>query len=184
MNSLTIPALETRYKGYRCRSRLEARWCVAFDHAGIAYEYEPEGYRVGGRAYLPDFHLPGLGFFEVKGTREYPEDTYQQFANGTEQYLFVAAGGIPDPEGFHGYLHSFIPAGNIDAEMSITLSGCGDDMFLRCNRCGSVVVCCDSYCTIKNNCHVCNYEGGGRFMPLREAFMAARGARFEHGECG
>ena len=39
-----IKAIETYYKGYRFRSRLEARWAVFFDAAGIKYEYEPEGF--------------------------------------------------------------------------------------------------------------------------------------------
>lgn len=36
--------IETRYKGYRFRSRLEARWAVFFDVLGVRWEYEPEGY--------------------------------------------------------------------------------------------------------------------------------------------
>lgn len=54
-----IKAIETYYKGHRFRSRLEARWAVFFDAAGIEYEYEPEGYRLeDGTLYLPDFYLP------------------------------------------------------------------------------------------------------------------------------
>src|SRR5215207_10140965 len=52
---MTIKAIETCYKGYRFRSRLEARWAVAFDAAGIPWEYEQEGFDVHGRWYLPDF---------------------------------------------------------------------------------------------------------------------------------
>src|SRR2546430_1874657 len=51
-------AIETRYKGYRFRSRLEARWAVFFDTLGIAYRYEPEGFNLNGLLYLPDFYLP------------------------------------------------------------------------------------------------------------------------------
>jgi hypothetical protein len=36
--------IETRYKGYRFRSRLEARWAVFFDAVGEGWEYEKEGY--------------------------------------------------------------------------------------------------------------------------------------------
>jgi hypothetical protein len=50
-----IKAIETRYAGCRFRSRLEARWAVFFDHLGIAWEYEPQGYVVNGVPYLPDF---------------------------------------------------------------------------------------------------------------------------------
>ncbi len=40
--SVRIQAIETRYKGYRFRSRLEARWAVFFDHLKIEWEYEPD----------------------------------------------------------------------------------------------------------------------------------------------
>jgi hypothetical protein len=36
--------IETLYRGYRFRSRLEARWAVFFDRARIPWRYEPEGY--------------------------------------------------------------------------------------------------------------------------------------------
>lgn len=53
-----IRAIETQYKGYKFRSRLEARWAVYFDHVGIKWEYEIEGYDLDGVRYLPDFWLP------------------------------------------------------------------------------------------------------------------------------
>ena len=54
-----IKAIETEYNGYRFRSRLEARWAVFFDAAGIEYQYEPEGFELeDGMKYLPDFYLP------------------------------------------------------------------------------------------------------------------------------
>ncbi len=52
-----MKAIETKYKGRRFRSRLEARWAVFFDAMGFKWEYEPEGYAGGGTAYLPDFLL-------------------------------------------------------------------------------------------------------------------------------
>lgn len=54
-----IKAIETRYKGYRFRSRLEARWAVFFDACGYSWEYEPQGFDLGGVWYLPDFRLSG-----------------------------------------------------------------------------------------------------------------------------
>jgi hypothetical protein len=65
--------IETRYKGYRFRSRAEARWAVFFDTLGIRWEYEPDGYVIDGTPYLPDFKLlhPTVPeeetFVEVKG---------------------------------------------------------------------------------------------------------------------
>lgn len=56
-----IRAIETQYKGYRFRSRLEARWAVFFDALGIEWQYEPEGFVLAdGTRYLPDFFLPGF----------------------------------------------------------------------------------------------------------------------------
>lgn len=63
-----IKPIETRYRGYRCRSRLEARWMVFFDALGIVFEYEREGFELpDGRRYLPDFWLPQVKMWaEVK----------------------------------------------------------------------------------------------------------------------
>ena len=80
-----IKAIETFYKGYHFRSRLEARWAVFFDTLGIPWKYEVEGYgkeisvtTASGEEvnevvrYLPDFFLPsrwggGGVYVEVKG---------------------------------------------------------------------------------------------------------------------
>lgn len=62
-------AIETHYKGFRFRSRLEARYAVFFDELGIRYEYEVEGFTLpGGLRYLPDFWLPDYSWWvEIKG---------------------------------------------------------------------------------------------------------------------
>ena len=66
---MTITAIETHYAGCRFRSRLEARCAVFFNAMGIPWMYEPEGYVVNGRAYLPDFYLPECAtWVEVKGS--------------------------------------------------------------------------------------------------------------------
>lgn len=77
-----IQAIQTVYNGYKFRSRLEARWAVFFDHMGIKYQYEPEGFHYKERLwnwwpeqdkakefyYLPDFYLPDLNtWVECKG---------------------------------------------------------------------------------------------------------------------
>lgn len=61
-------AIDTEYKGYLFRSRLEARWAVFFDAIGLRWEYEPEGIVLNdGTHYLPDFFLPDFHcYFEVK----------------------------------------------------------------------------------------------------------------------
>jgi hypothetical protein len=63
-----IKAIETRYKGYRFRSRLEARWAIHLDLLRIHWEYEREGFDLDGECYLPDFWLPTLKtWIEIKG---------------------------------------------------------------------------------------------------------------------
>lgn len=70
-----IKAIQTAYKGYHFRSRLEARWAVFFDTLGIKYQYEPQGFECVSPhneseivRYLPDFYLPDSGtWVEVKG---------------------------------------------------------------------------------------------------------------------
>jgi hypothetical protein len=77
-----IKAIETFYRGYHFRSRLEARWAVFFDTLDIPWKYEVEGFEreifYDNDAptivrYLPDFFLPnrwgGGVYVEVKGDK-------------------------------------------------------------------------------------------------------------------
>jgi hypothetical protein len=67
---MDIKPIQTEYKDYKFRSRLEARYAVFFDALGIKWEYEPEGFELSdGTRYLPDFWLPtfsGGMYVEVK----------------------------------------------------------------------------------------------------------------------
>lgn len=67
--SNNFAAIETRYKGFRFRSRTEARWAVFFDALGVKWDYERDGYDLGeGSLYLPDFWLfDSQCYAEVKG---------------------------------------------------------------------------------------------------------------------
>ena len=61
MANNTIKPIDTHYKGYKFRSRLEARWAVFFDSLCYDWDYEPEGFVMpSGKCYLPDFHLTGV----------------------------------------------------------------------------------------------------------------------------
>lgn len=94
-----IKAIETEYRGYRFRSRLEARWAVFFDALGVEWEYEPEGFDLGdGLYYLPDFRVKCWGYrgnisdvpsdlwIEVKGVMS-PKDAekIRRFVNLREE---------------------------------------------------------------------------------------------------
>ena len=106
-----MKAIETEYKGYRFRSRLEARWAVFFDACGVEWEYEPEGYDLGnGLYYLPDFLLHGVAgrdggdlYVEVKGNMT---------AEDAEKIIrFSEADGCED--GDYKYKNAILVVGNI-----------------------------------------------------------------------
>lgn len=68
-STMGIKPIETRAYGHRFRSRLEARWAVAFTEARIAWQYEIEGFDLPSGPYLPDFWLPQVSMWaEVKGS--------------------------------------------------------------------------------------------------------------------
>ena len=59
--------IETFYRGFRFRSRVEARWAVYMDAMEVKWQYEPEGFELPSGRYLPDFYLPDLDcYVEVK----------------------------------------------------------------------------------------------------------------------
>lgn len=71
MTIATLKPIQTRYAGHHFRSRLEARWAVAFDSIKQSWDYEPEGFDLDEAGfYLPDFWLPQVEMWaEVKPTR-------------------------------------------------------------------------------------------------------------------
>jgi hypothetical protein len=92
-----IRSIETKYNGYRFRSRLEARWAVFFDAAAIDYEYELEGFKLGdGLSYLPDFYLDSMGVYaEVKPNKELSEDEIRKlvtFSTDADKPLLLVIG--------------------------------------------------------------------------------------------
>jgi hypothetical protein len=64
---VNVKPIETQYKGYRFRSRLEARWAVFFDAAEIQWQYELEGFELPSGRYLPDFWIPAATTARPKG---------------------------------------------------------------------------------------------------------------------
>lgn len=77
---MIVKSIDTEWKGFLFRSRLEARWAMFFDACGADWEYEPEGFELdNGLRYLPDFRIRNVRichgidmiipelFIEVKG---------------------------------------------------------------------------------------------------------------------
>lgn len=104
---LDIKPIETRYKGYRFRSRLEARWAVFFDALKIEWTYEPEGFDLGDAGwYLPDFWLPEWKcFVEIKPDVPTDEEMAKfaalviarrkTYSDLKEHYLICGSPGVP-----------------------------------------------------------------------------------------
>jgi len=102
---MEVKPIETQYKGYRFRSRLEARWAVFFDSLNIDWEYEPEGFELDANLrYLPDFVLKnfasaryGYGhkkdtFVEVKPKESFLDNKPEVFALKTGFPILLAVG--------------------------------------------------------------------------------------------
>ncbi len=89
-----LTPIETEYKGYLFRSRLEARWAYYFDLCGIRWQYEVEGFMLSdGQRYLPDFWLPDFNqFVEVK------PDSGEDYVNRIGRPSVYMAGKMGEPK--------------------------------------------------------------------------------------
>ena len=179
-----IKAIETHYKGYRFRSRLEARWAVFFDALNIKWEYEPEGYNINGTLYLPDFYLPEYQMFcEVKpaGLSEVEIDKVNLLAmfSGCPCLMLIEA---PTPEG-----GVYVAAWNIHNQLEYVRHA-----FAECTLC--MMLNNHSFTGITNtrkwaehhDCDGgssdCKNEWCNDTLAICDAANKARAARFEHGE--
>lgn len=96
--------IQTLYRGYLFRSRLEARWAVFFDSLKIKWVYEPEGFHLAsGEMYLPDFFLPEFNgkkgvYVEVKPDRVIDSKALQ-FAEDAGVPVLMAC-GVPGPSAY------------------------------------------------------------------------------------
>lgn len=92
---MEIKAIETVYKGYRFRSRLEAKWAFYFDVLGVEWLYEAEGFDLGPLGYyLPDFLFPGWGCWGEVKPSAFTEDEYNKCAALAPKCLLLE--GMPD----------------------------------------------------------------------------------------
>lgn len=113
---MKIEAIQTHYKGYKFRSRLEARWAVFFDTVGIKWEYEQEGYDLGDAGlYLPDFWLPDMNTWaEVKGKEFTREEnakarTLASFGEPGDSNGVLKLVGLPeDYDYINGYYNTYL----------------------------------------------------------------------------
>lgn len=174
-----LKAIETRYKGYRFRSRLEARWAVFFDTLGVPYEYEKEGYILEGKPYLPDFWLSRQQcWVEVKGQEPNWEELHKAdlLCIASERWVDVLI-GTPGEHHIYAFRHYHA----IPSRSGFTMA--------LCDNCSAL---CFGHWKPKEklffaHCYAC---GGGVYREkklthhprLLAAYQTARSARFEHGE--
>lgn len=89
-----IKPIETFYKGYRFRSRTEARWAVILDALGAKWEYEPEGYELGnGLRYLPDFVVHNVYARGDDKNNVYNKDMFLEPSD-----VYIEVKGVPTDE--------------------------------------------------------------------------------------
>jgi hypothetical protein len=180
-----IKPIETVYDGYRFRSRLEARWAVFFDSLGVKYEYEPEGFELPGLGgYLPDFRVmchasrggecePFPLYIEVKGSMDQASaEKIKAFG-----WPLLIVGNIPN-------IYSVSAIHSSDLLGSYDTLGYG--------------ICPFNYETVDGDyfaAYPCAQDGKfgllgddshyihwGDHVLTAYAYLAARQARFEHGE--
>ena len=159
----TWGAIETHYKGYRFRSRLEARWAVYFDALSMKWEYEKEGFDLGSAGwYLPDFWLPEASTWaEVKPT-DFTSSELEKLKRlgdltGARVLLLV---GVPDLRSYWCYDPSFV------------------------NQTYDVAVCWYKETGRFYGSLDGDLSGNGFDEDVLPGVRAARSARFEHGENG
>lgn len=192
--------IETEYKGYRFRSRLEARWAVFFDACGVKWEYEPEGFDLGdGLYYLPDFLLhdvlirdfnsPIDLWVEVKGqmTEQDAKKIIKFAESGSEghDYLYgypnpiLIVTNIPYGDDYLDtidYMRDLAYSSNDPAPFNFSLID-GDYFaaFPVINKQGHLVIMDDN-----GRCSGSKGEGQFDYEATVEAYRLARQARFEH----
>jgi hypothetical protein len=200
-----VKAIETRYKGYRFRSRLEARWAVFFDALGWEWRYEHQGYEIGwgdtSRYWLPDFELmpPNGGHYyvEVKGDKNYfandhflidvdfgggPPEFYNR---GTEGSQILLLGDIPEPN----YRFYFAPSLFHSSGVHVHWAGLSDrGIHSLCPSEQKWFIDNFGYTSVEyslekiNNFQIFARTPSQDCRAINKAFRAARSARFEHGE--
>lgn len=206
-------AIETRYNGFRFRSRLEARWAVFLDALKINYRYEPEGFELPSVRYLPDFLLPlpePKVWIEIKPEVPTTEDACRslfqksfELSRGTKQHV-VTIFGDPYPGQYQITFVGYCPESD-ELVMPVFGQTTSRQILFAESDCGAIhVVDFDTAdgkmiatirlreptreCPTPEACRMRMFENRKGMSEgsseLLSAFVSAREARFEHGESG
>lgn len=177
-----VTPIETQYEGCLFRSRLEARWAVFMDTLGLTWRYEPEGFELSdGTRYLPDFYVDGIGWLEIKPSKETDDGKFEKFCNEhiTIQGFraFLIAGDIPSPSyddipnedrfyigGFFGGMYG----GGLDSPYA----------WCVCTVCGKIGIEYDGRGERICKEHKMPERYSAHLARIKMAFIAARSVRF------
>lgn len=211
---MDIKAIETVYKGYRFRSRLEARWAVFFDAANIKYEYEPEGFELDdGTRYLPDFYLPEYDWYaEVKARRDGAVDDLKRAERfvGDKIKVLLLLGNIPPKTEKDAYHYYVLYKNPVICDVMVSRVFCGlmrwidqefysgltfiPDYYVDMTFQKTTYILHESYldATHDRDIEQGEYRISDAFITdddggtefINSCYDAARQARFEHGEHG
>lgn len=205
-----IKAIETNYKGYRFRSRLEARWAVFFDRMGMRWEYEPEGFELpDGTRYLPDFRFKSpqgiVYWYEIK-PRDVDADLKVDAFNAAARAVAQQSGVCQSVTLLSGdpldWLQSALKrgggicprCGGLHNVFAAGVDRYGHDVFVGCEPCDDDTPIGGGHPEEPGIFALARPHKGwivvseddylGMYERAGLAAHAARGARFEHGESG
>lgn len=154
-----IKPIQTFYKGYHFRSRLEARWAVFFDTLKLEWEYEKEGFELDAGRYLPDFWISTVNMWaEIK----------PKHFSGTEKLLCVQ---LANHTGYPVLILDGVPENK-------PYDGVDRDGFL-CEYC---LTNYHNYPQEEHRFYAMPSDYEKQWDDTEFAVEAARSARFEHGE--
>lgn len=172
-----IKAIETEYKGYRFRSRSEARWAVFLDSLSLDWEYEIEGFVLrDGTHYLPDFYVRDWGLWiEIKGAAPTPRELkiFQGFQSEVGEVIILYGRAF---QWEHGCVFW-----DDDTRKTVSWGYCS---FARCCRLGWWIGTWDQGIPLvdcKGDRPACKGDRPASVTgDVARAYLAARQARFEH----
>lgn len=95
-----MKTIAQKHLGIIFRSRTEARWAEYFRLNDVEFQYEPEGYKLDGDWYVPDFYIPFANiFFEVKpGSPNQREARVARSLASASRSVVVVACGNPSKD--------------------------------------------------------------------------------------
>jgi hypothetical protein len=177
---MTKFVIQTKYKGYRFRSRTEARWAVFFDTLGLDWKYEFEGFDLGKYGfYLPDFWLPDVKMWAEVKAEQFTEEEFDKASKLVEITGFscLLLVGVPENKAYPAITPRRFFFDGIDETILFCFTNTHNYPKEE-HRFYSSPFCEGGKC--KHEFGECD----GKYPDTEYAVIASRSARFEHGENG